>query len=153
MGRSAEGEVGSEADHRWSVPFLLVRTDTILSNRSLADVIGHTPNFERIFHRCNSEIIIIDTGISRAYGGVLSALEIDYKLYNRPASKGFGMEEHERSGEEEDQEVLEVASGTMKEFVEVETVHAIYPRGRVRLDRRESVVKLDTSKPAVEHDP
>ncbi|WWC59955.1 uncharacterized protein I303_102518 [Kwoniella dejecticola CBS 10117] len=41
---------------------------------------GHTPNFERIVSRCNGSIIIIDTGISSAYGGVLSALDIVYTL-------------------------------------------------------------------------
>ncbi|WWC68962.1 uncharacterized protein I206_102898 [Kwoniella pini CBS 10737] len=41
---------------------------------------GHTPNFEKIVSRCNDSIIIIDTGISSAYGGVLSALEIIYTL-------------------------------------------------------------------------
>ncbi|ORY25249.1 Metallo-dependent phosphatase-like protein [Naematelia encephala] len=41
---------------------------------------GHTPDFEKIVDRCNASIIIIDTGISSAYGGVLSALEIVYTL-------------------------------------------------------------------------
>ncbi|OCF30825.1 serine-threonine protein phosphatase [Kwoniella heveanensis BCC8398] len=41
---------------------------------------GHTPNFEHIVSRCNGSVIIIDTGISSAYGGVLSALEIVYTL-------------------------------------------------------------------------
>ncbi|RXK38822.1 serine-threonine protein phosphatase [Tremella mesenterica] len=41
---------------------------------------GHTPNYEKIVHRCNASVIIIDTGISSAYGGVLSALEIVYTL-------------------------------------------------------------------------
>ncbi|KAK4685445.1 hypothetical protein P7C73_g4704, partial [Tremellales sp. Uapishka_1] len=41
---------------------------------------GHTPDFEKIVHRCNASVIIIDTGMSSAYGGVLSALEIDYTL-------------------------------------------------------------------------
>ena len=30
--------------------------------------------------RCSGKIIIIDTGISHAYGGALSALSIDYSL-------------------------------------------------------------------------
>lgn len=143
-----------------------------LSIAEINSTAGHTPNFERIFHRCNSDIIIIDTGISRAYGGVLSALEIDYKLYSRPGSKGLSVStgdedkgevggarvvlsptSGETSKEEEDDTVKVKTTGTIKEFVEVETVHAIYPRGRVRLDRREGVVKLDTSRPAVEHDP
>jgi len=41
---------------------------------------GHTPNFEKIVSRCNGKIIIIDTGISHAYGGALSALSVEYTL-------------------------------------------------------------------------
>ncbi|KAF5382177.1 hypothetical protein D9615_004405 [Tricholomella constricta] len=43
-------------------------------------VMGHTPDFEGIVARCSGKIIIIDTGISHAYGGVLSALSIHYTL-------------------------------------------------------------------------
>jgi len=43
-------------------------------------VMGHTPDFQRIVSRCGGKIIIIDTGISHAYGGALSALSIDYTL-------------------------------------------------------------------------
>ncbi|PFH47947.1 hypothetical protein AMATHDRAFT_150898 [Amanita thiersii Skay4041] len=43
-------------------------------------IMGHTPNFRNIVSRCDGKIIIIDTGISHAYGGVLSALSIDYSL-------------------------------------------------------------------------
>ncbi|KAA1467613.1 Metallo-dependent phosphatase [Dentipellis sp. KUC8613] len=43
-------------------------------------IMGHTPDFERIVSRCGGKIIIIDTGISHAYGGVLSALTVDYTL-------------------------------------------------------------------------
>lgn len=35
---------------------------------------------QNIVSRCNGKIIIIDTGISRAYGGRLSSLRIDYSL-------------------------------------------------------------------------
>ncbi|KAF7321685.1 Adenylate cyclase [Mycena kentingensis (nom. inval.)] len=41
-------------------------------------VMGHTPDFDGIVSRCGGKIIIIDTGISHAYGGVLSALSIHY---------------------------------------------------------------------------
>ncbi|KAF7336732.1 Adenylate cyclase [Mycena venus] len=41
-------------------------------------IMGHTPNFQGIVSRCNGKIIIIDTGISHAYGGALSALSIHY---------------------------------------------------------------------------
>ena len=43
-------------------------------------IMGHTPQFKGILPRCRSKVIIIDTGISSAYGGVLSALEIVYSL-------------------------------------------------------------------------
>lgn len=43
-------------------------------------IMGHTPDFHNIVARCNAKVIIIDTGISRAYGGVLSALSIHYTL-------------------------------------------------------------------------
>ncbi|KAJ2928363.1 hypothetical protein H1R20_g8722, partial [Candolleomyces eurysporus] len=44
-------------------------------------VMGHTPDFTNIVSRCNGKIIIIDTGISHAYGGVLSALSIHYTVH------------------------------------------------------------------------
>ncbi|OCH93056.1 Metallo-dependent phosphatase [Obba rivulosa] len=43
-------------------------------------VMGHTPDFQRIVSRCGGKILIIDTGISHAYGGALSALSITYTL-------------------------------------------------------------------------
>jgi hypothetical protein len=43
-------------------------------------IMGHTPDFTGIKSRCGGKIIIIDTGISHAYGGVLSALSIHYTL-------------------------------------------------------------------------
>ncbi|KAF9489422.1 Metallo-dependent phosphatase [Pleurotus eryngii] len=43
-------------------------------------IMGHTPDFTGIVSRCNGKIIIIDTGISHAYGGVLSGLSIHYTL-------------------------------------------------------------------------
>ncbi|KAH9454292.1 hypothetical protein Pst134EB_014386 [Puccinia striiformis f. sp. tritici] len=43
-------------------------------------VMGHTPQFKGITSRCNGKILLIDTGISSAYGGPLTALEINYSL-------------------------------------------------------------------------
>ena len=41
-------------------------------------IMGHTPHMSGIHARCaHGQIFIIDTGMSRAYGGRLSALEID----------------------------------------------------------------------------
>ncbi|KAH9945176.1 Metallo-dependent phosphatase [Epithele typhae] len=52
-------------------------------------VMGHTPDFQKIVSRCGGKIIIIDTGISHAYGGALSALSITYTL--TPESDESGM--------------------------------------------------------------
>lgn len=43
-------------------------------------VMGHTPHFDGFVTRCNNTILLIDTGISRAYGGEQSALVIDFDL-------------------------------------------------------------------------
>jgi len=43
-------------------------------------VMGHTPQFKGITSRCDGMILLIDTGISSAYGGPLTALEINYSL-------------------------------------------------------------------------
>ncbi|KAM0750927.1 Metallo-dependent phosphatase [Meredithblackwellia eburnea MCA 4105] len=43
-------------------------------------VMGHTPHFEGPVMRCNGKVLLIDTGISRAYGGAISAVEFLYTL-------------------------------------------------------------------------
>ncbi|KAI0300881.1 Metallo-dependent phosphatase-like protein [Russula brevipes] len=53
-------------------------------------IMGHTPDFEKIVSRCNGKIIIIDTGISHAYGGALSALSVEYALEPVPSSSSLG---------------------------------------------------------------
>ena len=45
--------------------------------------------------RCDNTIIIIDTGISSAYGGVLSALEITYTITQAQGAKEGEWVEHE----------------------------------------------------------
>lgn len=113
---------------------------------SLADqdtsVTGHTPNFDQIVNRCDSEVIIIDTGISKAYGGVLSALEITYDLYEFFPK----MADVEQDGQNV---FTQVKAKRKTSFVEVEVVSALYPRGKVQLDRRENVVEFDTTRPSV----
>lgn len=45
-------------------------------------VMGHTPHFDGFVHRCDPPLIhLIDTGISRAYGGEQSALVFDSDLH------------------------------------------------------------------------
>ncbi|KDR76184.1 hypothetical protein GALMADRAFT_279371 [Galerina marginata CBS 339.88] len=75
-------------------------------------IMGHTPDFQNIKSRCNGKILIIDTGISHAYGGVLSALSIHYSL-------------HPISGDGEEEE----------RWLEREIVSALYP------DRTEVLVE------------
>ncbi|TFK23633.1 Metallo-dependent phosphatase [Coprinopsis marcescibilis] len=58
------------------------KVDNVLARTGTRRMImGHTPDFHNIVARCKGKIIIIDTGISHAYGGVLSALSIDYELH------------------------------------------------------------------------
>ena len=54
-------------------------------------LMGHTPSLDAIVARCGGRILLIDTGISRAYGGVLSAVEILYSL--KPVREGEWFEE------------------------------------------------------------
>ncbi|KAF8150019.1 Metallo-dependent phosphatase-like protein [Crassisporium funariophilum] len=57
------------------------QVDSVLAKTGTRRMImGHTPDFQNIVSRCDGKIIIIDTGISHAYGGVLSALSIHYTL-------------------------------------------------------------------------
>ena len=71
---------------------------------------------QNIVSRCNGKIIIIDTGISHAYGGVLSALSIHYTL--------------EPIGKPEE-----------KRWLETEVVSALYPDQRdvLVIDEREII--------------
>lgn len=101
---------------------------------SRLNVQGHTPNFERIVHRCNASIIIIDTGISSAYGGVLSALEIVYTL------TPIASPSHDHR---QDPLLLQVAEPLVGErYVEREEVHAIYEKRRrtIAVVEREIVI-------------
>lgn len=71
----------------------------------------------------------------------MSALEITYDLYET-SQTSFG-------GQDAQDVPVEVKAKRKTEFVEVEVVSALYPRGKVRLDRRENVVAFDTSRPAI----
>jgi len=82
-------------------------------------IMGHTPDFHGIKSRCDGKIIIIDTGISHAYGGVLSALSIHYTL-----TPG------QRTG-----------PGNQRAWTEREVVSALYPKHReVLVDQERQVV-------------
>ncbi|SPO45653.1 uncharacterized protein PSANT_03339 [Moesziomyces antarcticus] len=56
-------------------------------------IMGHTPHFDGFVSRCNDSVLLIDTGISRAYGGEQSALIIDTDLTPFPDHKGQWIEE------------------------------------------------------------
>jgi hypothetical protein len=73
-------------------------------------------------------------GISKAYGGVLSALEIVYSLYDVIGP----VPSHDEASSQVE---LGVESVKRKRFREVEEVTALYPDGRrVVLDRRSGIV-------------
>jgi len=80
---------------------------------------GHTPNFERVVSKCNGKIIIIDTGISHVYGGVLSALSITYNLI---PVKGGGWKEQEivkaLYSEPDDEVVTKLVAEVERDLVE-----------------------------------
>ncbi|GAA6009603.1 hypothetical protein JCM11491_001031 [Sporobolomyces phaffii] len=77
-------------------------------------VMGHTPHFEGILSRCGGRVLLIDTGISRAYGGAHSFLEITHTL--SPSSRL----PHVDGGSEHDE------SRDRAEWVEHEVVKAVY---------------------------
>lgn len=111
---------------------------------------GHTPNFERIVDRCNASIIIIDTGISSAYGGVLSALEIVYTLTPMTPSPAPDHRQDPLSVDGAQTydypDVSTAAEGeTFKAgqlYWEREEVHAVYERRRhlITIEEREVVL-------------
>ncbi|GAA6003797.1 hypothetical protein JCM10207_003605 [Rhodosporidiobolus poonsookiae] len=111
-------------------------------------VMGHTPQFKGIMTRCGGKIVLIDTGISRAYGGPLSALSITYTLtppssLALPDALSFGIVDLSDPNPEETLARTPGRGETVK-WVEREVVEAMYTGGRetVELDRRERVVEL-----------
>jgi len=99
--------------------------DTVLAKTGTRRMImGHTPDFKNIVSRCNGKVIIIDTGISHAYGGVLSALEIHYTLTpiatEKSDAKGHG---------------IYAGKGYTQKWIEKEVVTALYQ------DKREVLVE------------
>ncbi|BGP17777.1 hypothetical protein JCM10213v2_005819 [Rhodosporidiobolus nylandii] len=111
-------------------------------------VMGHTPQFEGIQARCGGKVLLIDTGISRAYGGPLSSLEIKHTL--TPPSRltlsealEFGLVDLADPTPEETLRLMTTEGETVK-WVERELVKALYTEGRedVELARLERVVEL-----------
>ncbi|KEP51008.1 serine-threonine protein phosphatase [Rhizoctonia solani 123E] len=84
-------------------------------------IMGHTPDFERQVSRCDGKIIIIDTGISKAYGGVLSALSITYTLTPHTPSRFL-------------------AASNERAWTEHEVIKAIYPdKAEVFVDSKREI--------------
>ncbi|KAJ9477816.1 Serine-threonine protein phosphatase [Pseudozyma hubeiensis] len=89
-----ERDLYSEHGPLWYRGFATDPTPLACSNSHLSTthlnvsalVMGHTPNFDGFITRCNNSILLIDTGISRAYGGQQSALIIDFNLIPQPSS-------------------------------------------------------------------
>ncbi|KIM33622.1 hypothetical protein M408DRAFT_37492, partial [Serendipita vermifera MAFF 305830] len=79
-------------------------------------IMGHTPTFTNIVSRCGGKVIIIDTGISHAYGGVLSGLSITYSLHRLDAK---GEPVAKRDGKHG-------SSSSAQRWLEIEKVVAVY---------------------------
>lgn len=106
-------------------------------------IMGHTPTFDQQVSRCGGKIIIIDTyaafcshyyrasltpsfecsGISHAYGGVLSALDIQYSL--TPINDYASMSSVTGTKR------AAAMNPSKNRFLEREVIHAIYPSRRV----------------------
>ncbi|CAD6927905.1 unnamed protein product [Tilletia laevis] len=143
----------------WYRGYALDASDSLVCSRAenashllLVDflIMGHTPNFDGVVVRCpQAKIMVIDTGISRAYGGEQSAVVFDTELQRAPtpdvgrqlglgspAAVVGGMKKTVQAGkevevEEEEEEVtpMEHSKG-MHRWVERRSVTALYV-GRV----------------------
>ncbi|GAA5824030.1 hypothetical protein JCM5353_007065 [Sporobolomyces roseus] len=105
-------------------------------------VMGHTPHFEGILSRCRGKVLLIDTGISKAYGGSHSYLEILHTL--TPASL-LSYEQLSELGSDDERMVLgqEVSED---EWIEEELITAQYEEsgnGGEDRGRREEVLVRD----------
>ncbi|GAA5981379.1 hypothetical protein JCM5350_004386 [Sporobolomyces pararoseus] len=104
-------------------------------------VMGHTPNFEGMVSRCRGKILLIDTGISRAYGGSHSFLEISHTLRPHSSDDYDDDDEEEHSynevlGVEEEKE--EEKKG--RKWIEHELVKAVYEERESGLPKEEVLV-------------
>jgi len=88
---------------------------------------GHTPTYENMVARCDGNIIIIDTGITPAYGGVLSALRVQYGL--------FPLEIHGSMM------ALNATTSRTRRWRELEIVHALYEGSSKELARSDKIIE------------
>ncbi|TNY18572.1 Metallo-dependent phosphatase-like protein [Rhodotorula diobovata] len=95
-------------------------------------VMGHTPQFEGILSRCDGKVLLIDTGISRAYGGAHSSLSLTYTLTpasSLPLADALALSLVSLS--DPDPEATLRGEGELaRTWVETEVVEALYTRGR-----------------------
>ncbi|GAA6032125.1 hypothetical protein JCM8097_007085 [Rhodosporidiobolus ruineniae] len=110
-------------------------------------IMGHTPQFEGILSRCGGKVLVIDTGISRAYGGPLSSLKITHTL--TPPSLlpladalAFNLIDLADPNPEETLRTMGQDGGKVR-WVEREVVKALYADGKEQeLAREERTVEL-----------
>ncbi|TKA55979.1 hypothetical protein B0A53_01681 [Rhodotorula sp. CCFEE 5036] len=90
---------------------------------------GHTPQFEGILSRCDGKILLIDTGISRAYGGAHSSLSITYTLSPASTLSVQDAIAHKLiSASDADPHAKLETLGEV--WIETELVEALYTKGR-----------------------
>jgi len=77
--------------------------------------------------RCNGEIIIIDTGITFHYGGVVSALRVEYGLF--PLENPDSMM------------ALNATVSRTRRWRELEVVHALYEGSSKELVRSDKIIE------------
>ncbi|KAF8312515.1 Metallo-dependent phosphatase [Clavulina sp. PMI_390] len=93
-------------------------------------VMGHTLNYDGIVSRCNSKILLIDTGMTPAYGGILSALEVHYTLTPVEADASAAG-------------TRAASASRRKRYIEKEKIEAIYPHKREHIHTETREVTLD----------
>jgi len=98
---------------------------------------GHTPTFDKMVSRCGGKIIIIDTGISHAYGGVLSALDIVYTL--SPITD-IGSASSASGSRQPGAKLMKEEKKKITSYLEREVITAVYPDKRVLLVSEEREV-------------
>ncbi|KAF8312516.1 Metallo-dependent phosphatase [Clavulina sp. PMI_390] len=94
-------------------------------------VMGHTLNYDGIISRCDSKILLIDTGMSSAYGGILSALVVHYTLTPIEADSSAAG-------------TRAASANRQKRYTEKEKIEAIYPHKRVHIHTETREVTLDS---------
>ncbi|KAL8276307.1 hypothetical protein RQP46_011273 [Phenoliferia psychrophenolica] len=109
-------------------------------------VMGHTPHFEGPVSRCEGMVLLIDTGISRAYGGAISATEFLFTLTPDDSSSS----PVDQDGEEAEDRGLrrrKTSTTTTTRWRESEVVTAWFVGGREKevLATSDRVVELPTT--------